>query len=721
MPLTKRVLLIFIFFMFLGANKVSASCETTPSTTNLLPNSSVNLTVSLKNVGTNPITWIKLPSNYFSVVTLSASSLQESGWTLNTDTGDFIYTNGSLNANDSLHFDITLLTGDERTMDLTWQTSENSSGDPADSCAFSINITSVVPTPTPAPSINSTNLSISNNSATLTWTTSITATGTVNFGSTSGYGSSVTTTSGTSHSATLSGLSASTTYHYQIQVSGEGGTTSSTDATFTTSAANITTTTTTTVTTVSTVIITPTPAPKDTRPPTITLSTDFVKPFLVPPTITGKSTDTGTVNAGVASVEYSLDNGKNWLPVDTIESIGKKSTNFEFTPNGLVDGNYLIKIRAKDITGNTGLSKSYTMVIDRLPPMVGGNLFSLGPMILKPDTLGNIYSIAGLGIKIILSAVGGPTTMDLYYGSDKFTLNYNKESGLWSSEIKTNQTGNLPLLIKSIDGAKNQTEKKLNSIITLSPGKILDENNKPILKAKISVFAYEKTINNYVLWDALPYQETNPQETLETGDYQLILPAGKYFIEVTAPGKRKLRTEIFDLDTATPINQNFYLTNALFWGNFWAKTVSMTVNIPSIQPTTNTNLTNKPIPDFDLSTTDLEFSNTSILGKPSILSFISTWEPQTSDQLLALELFKKENPGINIFAVAVQESSSKVAIYKKTGSYTIPIIADPDGIFVLPLNLGSLPTHIFIDKKGIIKDVNVRYLATVNLLNRILK
>ena len=78
--------------------------------------------------------------------------------------------------------------------------------------------------------------SITGSSATISWTTDELTTDTVNYGLTSSYGS--TTSSGTfstSHSVSLSGLSQSTTYHYQI-VAADGcpNTTTSADYTFTT-------------------------------------------------------------------------------------------------------------------------------------------------------------------------------------------------------------------------------------------------------------------------------------------------------------------------------------------------------------------------------------------------------------------------------------------------------------------------------------------------------
>jgi chitodextrinase len=86
--------------------------------------------------------------------------------------------------------------------------------------------------------------SITSSGATITWTTSTPATSQVAYGLTPSYGSlsSLNPALVTSHSVILSGLSASTTYHYQaISQDGAGNTTNSADYTFTTSAPGLNT------------------------------------------------------------------------------------------------------------------------------------------------------------------------------------------------------------------------------------------------------------------------------------------------------------------------------------------------------------------------------------------------------------------------------------------------------------------------------------------------
>jgi len=83
-------------------------------------------------------------------------------------------------------------------------------------------------------------VAVSTTTATITWTTNESASGIINYGKTSAYGSTSTESGATTtHSVTLSGLTPSTTYHYQLQSTGSTTSTTS-NTTFTTTASTST-------------------------------------------------------------------------------------------------------------------------------------------------------------------------------------------------------------------------------------------------------------------------------------------------------------------------------------------------------------------------------------------------------------------------------------------------------------------------------------------------
>ena len=728
------VLVVLLACLFIKSEFVLAaeSCTVSVSPSSVMTESNTSFSFSLNNTGENTVTTIKIfaPSANFSLLNSPVA-----GWRVFGNPSSATLIGGSLLAGATLNFSYSAISGSVEAPPADWQViTDTGSGEVTCSGNRSTEIAGVADR-TP-PIIESITVGdIVDNSVKISWVTNEMANSRVEYGVTGDYGESVEeATMVTNHALTLTGLLANTKYYFGIITSdGSGNITRDDENEFTTAMAGVGTgetvvvtinTTSTRTEVAATSIPTPTLKPLvDTVKPVVSISTDFSKPYLMAPTIEGKAYDGGDVNVGVVGVEYSLDGGKNWLPVDNLEGAGNKSASFEFTPVGLDDGNYLIKMRAKDSSGNVGQSKVYTMVVDRLPPQVGGVLYSLGPMILKPDENGRVMSIAGLEIKVTLGAVGGPVIMDLFYNLEKFSLLKNIESGLWSGVINLLTEGNYKLLVKSIDGAKNETERALNSIVSLKPGKVVDDKGKGIKGAKVKVYVFEKVEGDYVLWDGVPYGQENPQRTNEKGEYKLFLPAGKYFVEVEMAGKKKQRTEIFEIEKPTPMTNNFGLNKVKGFWNFWAEVVPISLGNSGIDNSKKEKieLVGKNLPSFDLSVGEEIFSDVSILGKPTVLTFVSTWEPQTADQLRELEKLVKNNSGINVVAVSVQESVSKTYIFKKVGGYDVKIMADPDGVLVEPLGLESLPRHLFLDRKGIIKESALGFLTEKEMWQKVLE
>jgi hypothetical protein len=118
--------------------------------------------------------------------------------------------------------------------------------------------------------------------ATVAWTTNQASTSQVQYGTTTSYGASTTESSAmvTAHSVALTGLSASTTYHYRVvSTNSDNETSSSSDSTFTTAAA------------------TTTPTPPTNPSPPVTTGTTLTVPF--------------RINVGGSSYKDSA--GNTWL------------------------------------------------------------------------------------------------------------------------------------------------------------------------------------------------------------------------------------------------------------------------------------------------------------------------------------------------------------------------------------------------------------------------
>lgn len=694
------------------------ACDVTVNPSNIAPNSSGTVSFTVHNDGSTNIIWVKVTRSS-SNFTITGGSASSGGWSAGASGSDVVFTGGIQNTGSYIDYSATASTGAE-TAQASWtvQVSDASDGSGATTCTGETRVAiSDSEADVTAPEITEgiTVSGVSDTSVKLTWITDEAATSTVNYGTTNSYGSTASeTTAVTSHSVTISSLSANTTYHFSVTNTDTYGNSGASDDTTFTISKGATTTTTTTVTVTPKPTATPVP---DTTPPGIKFKTDFTKNFTSAPTIEGTATDI----KGIAKIEYSVDDGRNWLPVDADFDYGETSVEFGFTPIGLEDGNYTIKVKAIDINDNEATTKGDVLIIDRLPPLPGGSILSIGPQILNNVTL------AGLSPKLTLSAIGGPTEIEVRgskgdEGGQGIKMAKNIETGLWSANLIIDAPGEYKLQALSIDGAGNKTERQIGTLEVLENGQV-KLGEEPVENAEVSVYYFDNQFLKFNLWEGQIYGQENPQKTDTQGRYKLMLPAGTYYIQVKALGMRTLKSNIFTVNKTTPFNSDFKLEEKRAF-----KIGPITIPLPDFRQTQveinmgsgedeggKGDMEGKELPYFDLNGTNAN----SLKGKPTVLTILSTWLPQASAQLSILEEFKDKDT-INLLVVMSQNTPTSVDIYKKRGGYELPMVADRDGILVNPLVVNTLPSHYFMDRKGIIINIKTGVLSKEELLDNLI-
>lgn len=746
LPKSVRVFCLFIFILVACTLHVPIAYATITSCTgsvdmHSVPPSTTNLmNFSVTNDGPQNANWIKItvPANF----TIAGSPYTPNNWTssISDDKTNMIVTSTDtpLAQGNNYTFSVQVTSANVNAGSANWsiQLSDDGGSSKVDCGGDSRGVAIEGAISVPDPVISDIVVSgISDTQATISWNTDIPATSNLSYGTTTDYGLTSNDASFvTSHSRTITGLTANTEYHYDItSLRAEGNTADAGDNIFVTAAAGTTTTVTvtgtvSTTTTTVTHIVTPTPTPIDVSPPRVSVTTDFSKPFKVAPTIKGTATDL----SGVASLEYSLDNGKSWLPVDIITTPGKSSTTFEFTPESLLDDNYIVKIQAADLKGNTGETPIGTLIVDRLPPRIGGNIATLGPQILAPSADGSYIVPAGLDMKLTLSAAGGPTSIDLSYldhlsALQTISLKKNSDNGLWSGVLTFDRPGTYTISAHAIDGAGNRGERDVATVVVVPNGRI-SSSGEAVNTGQVTVYYLDSLMGQFVLWDGASYGQTNPQQLAHDGGYTEYLPAGTYYIDVAAPGYKSLVTSIFSLTDAAPITTNFALSRARAirigsWliplPDFRQTTASVTIGASTAQ-SIQSPLVGHEFPYFKLLSGDKSITSFDLRGKPTIITFVNTWMPDTTTQMAILnDVAKKKD--INVLVIVPQETVSSVAIFKERGGYTMPIVSDPDGDLVDPLNLHSLPTHVFVDRKGTITAIQSGVFNKEELFDKIIQ
>lgn len=724
----------FIFFLFFTfvfylltprqhAEAAISSCSASVTPTEIAPGTEVaNFYVNVTNTDSVDIKWFRITTPSTDI----SPGVIYSDWSRGSTGNVATFTDGTLSpGNSNTPRFKTSIAENLAGFSGNWtvEVSDDPGGANPFNCTGTLGLTVTGSAPdTTGPVISGLSVSsITSSSAVVSWTTNEASTSLVKYDVSANLDlypfSHSSSTLTTSHSVTVtSGIAPNTTYYYRVcSTDASSNQSCSSENSFTTASSTAATPTPTptptTTTTTTTTTATPAPVAVEKTPPRVVVTTDFDEPFEEAQTIKGRATD----NKGVINIDYSIDGGQNWLPVDVIENLGARSTTFEFTPLIFEDGNYEIQVRAIDASGNTGTSKTYTLVFDRLPPRVGGNLLSLGPYALLPNKDGVIITMAGLEQRITLSAVGGPIAIDLLANERMFSLAHSPETGLWTGAINFADPGVYQLETRAIDGAGNKTQRKLNKVVVLRSGKVTDsQTGEPITEGEVKLFYQDPQAKIWTLWDARSFGQENPRVLDENGNYEYFLPPGTYYIQIKSSGFATLTSKIFSVSTSTPLNADFELVPAkkirigpfvISLPDFSGERTDVKITTPIIpKEATQLALVGKEAKNFTLPSTQGEYSLTSLRGQASVLTFISTWSPQGVEQILVMDepIYNREISGA---VVSSQESPSKVSIFARRGNYKAPIVIDKDGDLVADYNLSSLPTHYFLDRYGTIEKV----------------
>ncbi len=259
------------------------------------------------------------------------------------------------------------------------------------------------------------------------------------------------------------------------------------------------------------------------------------------PTTNTNPTIEAEITSSVAQVvraEVSLDNGLTW------QLLKKDGNKYAFTFSNLDDGNYQVIIRVQDSAGNLITSSPQLMIIDNLPPVIGGSLYTLGPQILKPSEAGAIELVAGVKNKLIISMKGGVTQASAKIGSAVFPLQQYVGTNLWYADLDLKGETNELINIEALDGANNKTVRSIGKIKSNDYGKVIDKKTQQaITNASVTLYYFEQQSQEWYVWQAESFGQQNPQQTNANGQYSLMVPAGKYYLEVKADGFRSVQSE----------------------------------------------------------------------------------------------------------------------------------------------------------------------------------
>jgi len=692
----------------------------------------------LSNTSPQDIQWIQVtrPSDQFTYVGTSIN-----GWVENDTTDTVVWYSNTLSSGSSMNFQIAARANLVPSSGAwTIQVSDDPSGIGPTTCTGNTATTIAGNPPTDGPmSVSGVGATaITTTSATIGWGSDFATSQVVYYGTTNKYGNiaGYSETQDYTHSAALSGLTPGTTYHYIVAgIANDGSLSYSADSIFVTAALPPSTTPTNTNTppvptpSTSTPISSPVAIHKasESVPPSVTITTAFAHIYKTAPTIAGIARD----NVAVAQVEYSTDGGQDWLPATSQSGNGTPQVSFSFTPANLQDGDYKIMVRVTDTSGNQISQALGTVVVDQLPPTVGGNSVSVGGQFVQPDADGTMRALARITQRIVLSAVGGPIVMtvkatpqDAKKPTQTFSLSQSSSTGLWAGSLQFAEGGTYTLQVNARDGAGNTTNRSLGKIIVSNPGKIINKQTNQTLAATLTVYYRDPNTKSWIVWDGGTYGQDNPMSATVKSGYSLYLPAGTYYLKVHKAGYHDAVTQIFTVKAPTPISVNIPLSRApsvdlgilhLHMPSFGLTRIALAAKNTQVAATAAQKPL--PLPLFDLTQTNgTRIRTVDVYGQPTIITTIASWSATSQEQLPILAQLAAEYPELRIMPVSSGESLSKLISQSNVSGYSLPIAVDATDSLASSLNTSSLPTNYFVNRQGMITKTVIGVLSKEELI-----
>ena len=443
-----------------------------------------------------------------------------------------------------------------------------------------------------------------------------------------------------------------------------------------------------------------------TIPPSVSLSAPAQNPTNnTTPRFTGHAS---SASGTVTRTEITLDNGATWLPA--VYSGGS----FGLTTQTLEDGNYQVSARAFDNAGNVGRSGTVTLVVDTIPPVIGGGVQALGPQILTPNENNSISMVAGTETTIAMSMKGGVTGAQIQTGDGNFDLVPQPGTDLWVGKVKFESEGAKEVVVSAVDGANNRAERLFNTLLVEKKGAVSDQaTGAKITDAEISVYYFDTIVQQWVLWEGASFGQENPQISGDDGAFSFMVPAGKYYVEIKAPGHRTTQSEILTLTGTSTLNFDLSMRSNPLLSLPFSPPDTVVVTVGGNKQISEK--VTKPAVGSDAPTAGLPLENHK--NKKLLLTFLSPWSPLSQDQALILSGIDSDE----ILAVSLQETEARTQVFMQRGSYTFPIVADPEGKSGTDYNVTILPQHYLIDSSGKIQEIITGVLSKNEILNILAK
>lgn len=162
-----------------------------------------------------------------------------------------------------------------------------------------------------------------------------------------------------------------------------------------------------------------------------------------------------------------------------------------------------------------------------------------------------------------VSAFVAPVAYAQTWQVAEYTLRDEDGDGIFEGEIKLPEVAG-EYVIRTTLYYEDGTIEDIETATLIDPkGYVYQTINGKELRipnAEISLYVFNSETNQFELWQAQDYDQKNPQTTNKTGEYNFLVPEGKYYLTITAPDYQDYQSEEFEAKEGNVITSNIELT-----------------------------------------------------------------------------------------------------------------------------------------------------------------
>ncbi|PWB38715.1 MAG: hypothetical protein C3F02_02280 [Parcubacteria group bacterium] len=154
----------------------------------------------------------------------------------------------------------------------------------------------------------------------------------------------------------------------------------------------------------------------------------------------------------------------------------------------------------------------------------------------------------------------------------EYTLTDTNGDGIYEADIDMPWIAGEYILETVINYQDGSTDDSNTQLLIDPRGYVYEKYNGKELRvpdAEVTMYYKPQSQDDFKVWPGKDFDQTNPQHTDKTGEYNFLVPEGKYYFTVKASGYHEFKSQIFDVSKGDFVSQDVELKTSSAWDRKW--------------------------------------------------------------------------------------------------------------------------------------------------------